>query len=323
MTMRAAWCDRLGDSSVVEVRDVPEPTAGPGQALVRVRAASVNFPDVLMIAGRYQVRVAPPFVPGTELAGEVVSAPDGSVPVGTRVTATVGCGAFAEFAAVDVGDLRPLPDGLDFVAGAAFRVIYSTAYHSLVTVGEARSGQVVAVLGAAGGVGLATVDVAHRLGLRVIAAASSAARLDACRAHGADETVDYSVQPLKDRLKALAPGGVDVVVDPVGGELAEQALRATGWGGRFVTVGYASGTIPRIPLNLVLLKGVQIRGFEMRGLGAHRPEALSACEETLTRLVADGLRPHVDATYGLDDVRAALSHVADRRVIGKVVVDVG
>jgi NADPH2:quinone reductase len=318
--MRAAWCDRFGDASAVTVREVPPPVPTPGQALIRVRAAAVNFPDVLMVGGRYQVRTEPPFIPGTELAGEVVESPPGSPAPGSRVTATIRHGAFAEFTAVDVGDLRPLPDGLDFVAGAAFRVTYSTAYHALVTVGRAQAGHVVAVLGAAGGVGLATVDMAHRLGLGVIAAASSPERLELCRAHGADKTIDYSTEPLKERLKELAPRGVDVVIDPVGGEFAEAALRAIAWGGRFVTVGYASGIIPRIPLNLVLLKGAQIVGFEMRGLGARIPDALDACEATLARLVAEGLRPHVDRTFALDDVRSALDWVANRKVLGKVVI---
>jgi len=321
-TMRAAWCAGFGDSGAVGVRDVPRPVPASGQALVRVRAAAVNFPDVLMVAGRYQVRVEPPFVPGTELAGEVVDAPAGPLSPGTRVTATVRSGAFAEFAAVDVGDLRPLPAELDFVTGAAYRVTYTTAYHALITIGAAQPGQVVAVLGAAGGVGLATVDVAHRLGLRVIAAASSAARLALCRAYGADDTIDYSGEPLKERLKELAPHGVDVIVDPVGGEFAEAALRAIAWGGRFVTVGYASGTIPRIPLNLVLLKGAQIRGFEMRGIAAHAPGAIEACDATLNRLVQQGLRPHVSATFALDEVAAALETVANRTVLGKVVVAV-
>ncbi len=319
--MRAACCERFGDSSAVTVREIPQPVPASGQALVRVRAAAVNFPDVLMIAGRYHVRTEPPFVPGTELAGEVVAAPPGTLSPGSPVTATIRAGGFAEFVAVDVTDLRPLPAGLDFVAGAAFRVTHSTAYHALVTIGAARAGQVAAVLGAAGGVGLATVDVAHRLGLRVIAAASSPARLELCRAHGADETIDYSREPLKERLKSLAPRGVDVVVDPVGGEFAEAALRAIAWGGRFVTVGYASGTIPRIPLNLVLLKGAQIRGFEMRGIAAHAPGAIDACDAALDRLVQEGMRPHISGTFSLDEVGSALDAVANRKVLGKAVVE--
>src|SRR3954453_2342717 len=318
--MRAAWCEWLGDISGVAVQEVPVPAPGPGQVLVRVHAAALNFPDVLMVGGRYQGRVEPPFIPGTEFAGEVVAAPDGWATIGTRVIGTVPHGAFAEFVAADAGNLRPLPAGLDFAHGAAFGVTYTTAYHALVTIGGLEPGQVVAVLGAAGGVGLASVDVARRLGARVIALASTPERLALAREHGAAETIDYSAEPVKERLKALEPEGVDIIIDPVGGPIAEQALRAIRWGGRFVTVGYASGEIPRIPLNLVLLKGAQIRGFEMRGLAAHAPSAISACDRTLARLVADGMRPHRGATYPLADARAAFDHIAGRRALGKIVL---
>jgi NADPH:quinone reductase len=320
--MRAAWCEQLGSVSDIVTLDVPDPVAAPGQVLVRISAAALNFPDVLTIGGRYQNRVSPPFIPGSEFAGVVVGSPAGWARLGTAVTGVVGSGAFAELIAVDLGDLRPALAGLDPVQSAAFHVTYTTAYHGLVTVGEAQPGQTVVVLGAAGGVGQATVDLAHRLGLRVIAAASSPARLQLCREYGADETVDYSREPLKDRLKALAPGGVDVVIDPVGGPLAEQALRAIGWGGRFVAVGFASGEIPRIPLNLVLLKGAQLRGFEMRGLTRHRPQAISAAEQALSSFVAQGMRPHVGARYHLDDIRAALEQVEGRRALGKVVLEI-
>jgi NADPH2:quinone reductase len=206
------------------------------------------------------------------------------------------------------------------VGAAAFRVAYGTAYHAVVTIGEAQRGQTVVVLGAAGGVGLASVDVAHRLGMRVVAAASSADKLALCREHGADEVVDYTTEPLKERLKELTGGGADVVVDPVGGDVSEAALRATAWGGRFVTVGFASGTIPRIPLNLVLLKGAQIRGFEIRTLPEHAPQAMVEGERVLAELVAQGMRPHVSAVYPLAEAARALADVAERRVLGKVVV---
>jgi NADPH2:quinone reductase len=322
--MRAAWCDHLGEVSEIVVRDdIPTPVPADGQVLVRVHAAALNFPDVLMVQGRYQVRTEPPFVPGTEFAGEVVGSPSGWATVGTRVTGVVPTGAFGEYAVAHLHELHPLPDALDYDHGAAFQVTYATAYHALVTTGAAEAGQTVVVTGAAGGVGLATVDTAHRLGLRVIAAASSPERLALCRAYGADEAVDYSAQPLKERLKELTPQGIDVVVDPVGSSVAEQALRAMRWGGRFVTVGYAGGEIPRIPLNLVLLKGVIIRGFEMRGIAAHAPEAISACAATLNRLVGEGMRPHLGARFTLDEVPAALQHVAERRALGKVIVSIG
>ena len=319
--MRGAWCDRLGDVSEIVVRDdLAEPVPSGGQVLVRVHAAALNFTDVLMVQGRYQVRIEPPFVPGSEFAGEVVGAPSGWAAIGTRVTGVVATGGFSEFAVAHLHELRRLPDVLDYEQGAAFHVTYTTAYHALVTIGAGEPGQTVVVTGAAGGVGLATVDIAHRLGLRVIATASTPERLALCRTYGADDTVDYSTEPLKDRLKELVPDGVDVVVDPVGGTVSEPALRALRWGGRFVTVGYAGGEIPRIPLNLVLLKGAIVRGFEMRGLVSHVPEAVRACNETLNRLVGDGMRPHLGARFALADVPAALRQVAERRALGKVVV---
>jgi NADPH2:quinone reductase len=318
--MRAAWCEELGEVSGVAVREISTPVPGPGQALVRVHAAALNYPDVLIVGGRYQVRVEAPFVPGGEFCGEVVVAADGGPPEGSRVTGLVPSGAFAEYVCADAETLQPLFDGLDWVHGAALGVTYRTAYHSLVTIGAAQAGQVVAVLGAAGGVGLAAVDLGGRLGLRIIACASSADKVELCRAHGATDVIDYSREPLKQRLKELAPSGIDVVVDPVGGDLAEDALRALGWGGRFVTVGYASGTIPRIPLNVVLLKGAVVRGFEMRGLAAHLPDAIDACTSTLARLVGEGMRPFIGARYTLDDVRAAFECVAQRRALGKIVL---
>ncbi|MDQ1555935.1 MAG: NADPH:quinone reductase [Actinomycetota bacterium] len=320
--MKAAVCTRIGAIDDIAIAEVPAPVPREGEVAVAVRAASVNFPDVLMVAGAYQVRTEPPFVLGSEFAGEVIALGAGvtTPAVGTRVIGAALTGAFTEIVAVPAASVQPLPDGLDFVAGAAFRVAYATAYHAVVTIGEAERGQTVVVLGAAGGVGLASVDIAHRLGMRVTAAASSAEKLRVCAEYGADELVDYTREPLKERLKELTAGGADVVVDPVGGEQSEAALRATRWGGRFVVVGFASGHIPRIPLNLVLLKGAQIRGFEMRTLPDHAPGAIATCQRVLAELVADGMRPHISAVYSLDDVVKAMSDVAERRVLGKVVI---
>jgi NADPH:quinone reductase len=320
--MKAAVCTTFGSVHDVVIADVPEPTPRAGEVAVAVRAAAVNFPDVLMVAGAYQIRTEPPFVLGSEFAGEVVAVGEGvtSPAVGDRVYGSSLTGAFTETVVVPAKVVRPVPPGLDMVAAAAFRVAYGTAYHAIVTIGEAQPGQTVVVLGAAGGVGLASVDVAQRLGMRVVAAASSADKLALCRAYGADEIVDYTTEPLKERLKELTRGGADVVVDPVGGEVSEAALRATAWGGRFVTVGFASGTIPRIPLNLVLLKGAQIRGFEIRTLPEHAPQAMAEGERVLAELVAQGMRPHVSAVYPLAEAARALADVAERRVLGKVVV---
>lgn len=289
---------------------------------MRVQAAAIKFPDILILRGRYQVRLDPPFVPGGEFAGVVAGSPVGWATMGTPVTGMVASGALGQYVVADLEQLRPMPRGLDPVHAAGFSITYRTAYHALVTIADAAPGQVAVVTGAAGGVGLATVDLAHRLGLRVIAAASSAERLELCRRYGADETVDYSVEPLKDRVKSLVDTGVDVVVDPVGGPYVEAALRTLRWGGRFVTVGYAAGEIPRIPLNLVLLKGAIVRGVELRGIAENIPGAVTACDEALARFVGEGLRPHVGAQFSLADVRTALHQVADRRALGKVVITI-
>jgi NADPH:quinone reductase len=321
----SAWATRLGPPSSLEVVERPTPQPGKGEVLVRVGAASVNFPDVLMLAGQYQVRVEPPFAPGSEFAGEVVSVGPG-VPhaiVGTSVLGAVLTGAFAEYVAVPAGAVTVVPDGLDHVAAAAFGVAHRTAFHALVTIGGARSGDVVVVLGAAGGVGLATVDVATALGMRVIAAASSPERLALTLERGAVHAIDYDQENLKERIKLLTEGrGADVVVDPVGGRHSEAALRALTWGGRHVSVGFASGEIPRIPLNLVLLKGAIVRGFELRTLHRHLPQSTDACERALAEMVASGLRPHVSRVYRLDEVATALEAVAQRRTVGKVVIRV-
>jgi NADPH2:quinone reductase len=321
--MRAAWCERLGPASTVVVAERPDPRPGPRDVLIGVRAAAVNYPDVLIVAGSYQVRPPLPFTPGSEFAGEVlaVGSEVSTVGVGDNVIGATFTGAFAEKAVVPCDAVHPLPASLDFVHGAAFRVTHTTAYHALVTIGMAARGDAVVVLGAAGGVGLACVNIGRLLGLRMVAAASSADRIRRCLDAGAVAGIDYSHEDLKQRIKDLTGDGADVVIDPVGGDYAEPALRATRWGGRFVTVGFASGHIPRIPLNLVLLKGVQIRGFEIRTLAAHMPEAVEAAEPALAKLVDGGLRPYVSAVYPLGDVARALEDVAQRRTTGKVVLD--
>jgi NADPH2:quinone reductase len=230
-------------------------------------------------------------------------------------------GAFAQAVAVSAAALIAIPDGASFEQSAAFWVTYSTAYHALRTVADLQPGEWVAVLGAAGGVGLATIDVARALGGRVIAAASSDEKLDVCRARGAEATVNYAKEDLKTVLRLRTEGGPGVVVDPVGGPYSEQALRATRWGGRFVVVGFATGEIPRIPLNLVLLKGVIVRGFEMRTFAEHLPaEAARDRQELLDLFGAGRLEPYVSASLPLEDAGEALRRVADREAIGKVVI---
>jgi NADPH:quinone reductase len=321
--MRAALVTAHGGPDGVTVADLPDPVPGPRQVLVRVHAAAINFPDVLIVADRYQVSAPVPFTPGSEFAGVVAALGPGveGPPVGTPVMGAAFTGAFAELVVAPAAALRPIPDGLTMTEAAAFHVTYATAYHALRTVGAGQPGEWVVALGAAGGVGSATVDVGTRLGMRVVAAASSTERLELAASLGAEAGIDYTREDLKTRIREATGGaGADLVVDPVGGDHAEAALRALRWGGRFVTVGFADGRIPRIPLNLVLLKGVTVRGFEGRSMSRHAPDAVAAADVALGRLVADGLRPLVSRVQPLDEVAGALSDVAARRTTGKVVL---
>lgn len=323
--MRAAVCSAFGPPEVVRIEDVPAPEIGAAQARVRVRAAALNFPDVLLVAGRYQIPVATPFVPGSEFAGVVEAvAPDVTdFAAGDRVSGTVLVGAFADQVAADTSALRRMPDGVGFRDAAAFGVAHGTAFHVLRSVARVKPGEEVVVLGAGGGVGLAAVQLATLLGAKVTAVASSPAKLEVARSCGAVHGIEHRAVELREALRSHLPGGSDVVVDPVGGALAEPALRSLRWGGRFVTVGYASGEIPRIPLNLVLLKGVTVVGFQFLDFARHAPDALRRNEDELMRLLAEGrVAPHIGAAFPLEDVSAALRRVADGRAIGKVMVDV-
>jgi NADPH2:quinone reductase len=323
--MRAAVCHAYGPPEVVKVEDLPPPPLGPGQVRVRVRAAAVNFPDVLVVANQYQVSVPPPFVPGSEFAGRVseVAAGVDRFTVGDRVFGTAMVGAFGEEIAIAADAIAPIPGGVDERLAAAFGVAHRTAYHTLRSVARLQPGEELIVLGAAGGVGLAAVQLGAILGATVTAVASSEEKLAVAAAHGAARGVDRRAGDLRSALRGALPNGADVVVDPVGGDLAEPALRSLRWGGRFVTVGYASGAIPRIPLNLVLLKGVAILGFEFRGFMANTAEEVRRNERELMELFAAGrAAPHIGASFALDDAAAALRYVADGRAIGKVVLDV-
>ncbi|MBV6756177.1 NADPH:quinone oxidoreductase family protein [Rhodococcus opacus] len=321
--MRAVRCETHGEPESLTVRELPEPVAGTGQAVVRVDAAAVNYPDALIVADRYQVSAPTPFTAGSEFAGTVLSVGPGveNVAPGDTVMGASFTGAFAEQIVVSEATLSPIPHGLSMIDAAAFGVTYRTAYHALVTIGEMRPGDWVTVLGAAGGVGTACVDIATRLGGRVIAAASSRERIEFCRRLGAVEGISYQSENLKERIKTITGSGADIVIDPVGGAHAEQAIRATAWGGRYVCVGFANGEIPRIPMNLVLLKGAILRGFEIRTLADHRPDAVAEATVELARLISEGMRPHVSEVFGLDDAPRALGLIQNRAVRGKVVID--
>ena len=324
--MRAVVCREYGTPEDLVLDELPDPTPGPGQVVVKVRAAAVNYPDVLLIAGKYQIKVPPPFSPGSEMAGDVLAVGDGvDYRPGDRVSATTFVGAFAEQAVVDARGLTPIPDGVDYADAAAFGVTNRTAYYTLRTVAPVEPGDWVVVLGAGGGVGLAAVDIAVLMGARVIAAASGAEKLEVCRQRGAEAVIDYDHEDLRTRLKEITgPDGAQVVVDPVGGRYSEPALRGLGRGGRFVTLGYAAGNIPAIPLNLVLLKGITVQGIEIRTFMIDHPDEIARDDAELRQLFAEGrLRPYIGARFPLEQAAAALRYVADRKAIGKVVIDVG
>ena len=324
--MQALMCHAFGPISGLRLEQAPDPLPGAGQVRVRVRACSLNFPDALIVQGLYQVKPQLPFSPGAEFAGVVDALGDGvdSVRVGESVVAFAGHGGLAELCVVDAARLLPLPAGMDFAQGAAFVLTYGTALHALRTIAGLREGQTLLVLGAAGGVGLAAVEVGKARGARVLAAASSAERLELARRHGADAGIDYSTQDLRRRVLELSDGrGADVVLDPVGGSYAESALRATAWRGSYLVVGFAAGEIPRLPLNLVLLQERRVLGVYWGEALQRDPQAHLRDVEQLVSWFSEGrLSPPVTERVGLDGALDALQRMAARQIMGKVVVDV-
>ncbi len=320
--MLAARCNAHGPPDTIVLEEVPAASPTANEVLVGVRAASLNFPDLLFVADRYQVSVPVPFTPGSEFAGEVLEVGAGVTDLepGARVRGSQMVGAFAEQAVLPRDRLSPLPAGMSFAEGASFGVTGRTACTALVSVADARPGDWVAVTGAAGGVGSAALDVARRLGCRTLALASTEAKRSACLEWGADAALLSGRANLKEAIREVTGGGSDIVIDPVGGPLAEVSLRAMRFGGRFVTIGYACGEIPRIPLNLVLLKGVQIRGLDIRTFADNAPRRSADAEAKLEQLVAEGLRPRISAVYPLREVVAAMQAVASGQTLGKVVL---
>lgn len=322
--MRAVRVHELTGPSALRIDEVPTPAVGAGQVLIDVRAAGVNFPDTLITRGQYQFKPSLPFSPGGEAAGVVSAVGDGvkTIKVGDRVAATMLYGAFAEQVVVPELAVVKLPDAVSFEVGAATLLTYLTTLHALVDRAAVQSGESLLVLGAAGGVGIAAVELGALLGARVIAAASTADKLAFCREHGAAETIDYSREDLKERVKAITKGnGVDVVYDPVGGSLAEAALRGTGWQGRYLVIGFASGEIPKIPLNLVLLKGCQIVGVFWGSFAMRDPARNRAHAEQIFAWVAERkLAPAVDAALPFSEAAEALARIERRQVKGKLVL---
>jgi NADPH2:quinone reductase len=325
--VKAVLCKAYGPPESLVVEDVVSPEPGPGDVVITVKAASVNFPDVLIIQNKYQLKPPLPFSPGSEVAGIVKSVGAGvtHVGIGDPVLAIIGYGAFAEEVKTEGRRVLPLPHGMDFASAAAFGLTYATSEHALRDRGALQAGETLLVLGAAGGVGIAAIEIGKALGARVIACASTGDKLAVCRAHGADETINYATEDLRERIKALtAGGGADVVYDPVGGPYTELALRSIAWRGRLLVVGFAAGEIPKIPLNLTLLKGCAIVGVFWGEFTRREPERFAESMAQLGRWHAEGrLKPHISETFPLERAADALTRMANREVIGKVVLTVG
>ena len=322
--MKALVCRQFGPIENLAVEEIDPPRPGPGQVLVDVKASSLNFPDALMVQGLYQVKPPLPFSPGHEIAGVIEKLGEGvlGVAVGDAIIATPGVGGLAEQCVVARERITPLPAGMDFATASAFLLTYCTTLHALEDCGRLRSGESLLVLGAAGGVGTAAIEIGKALGARVIAAASSEEKLALCRDLGADETIDYVREDLRKRALELTGGkGVDVVYDPVGGALTEAALRASAWGGRLLVIGFASGEIPAIRLNLALLKERSIVGVYWGEWTRQDPAGQKRNVERLGELYAAGkVKPVVSERIRLAEVPAALVRMQKRQVKGKIVV---
>ncbi len=330
--MKAALCTHFGPPEELEVKDVPSPRPGKGQVVVTVKACGVNFPDVLLIQDKYQFKPALPFAPGGEIAGIVKEAGEGvtTPKPGDAVIASIGNGGFAEEALADAARCIPMPEGLDFAVASSFFITYGTSWHALKDRAVLKSGETIVVLGAAGGVGLAAVEIGHAIGARVIVGASTAEKVDLAKAHGADHGFVYPAgrlskeqqKLLSEDIKRLTGGnGADVLFDPVGGDYAEPALRAMNWGGRYLVIGFAAGEIPRVPLNLTLLKGCSIVGVFWGAAVARDPKKGFADLHEITRWIAEGrLKPHVSARIPLARAGEAIRLLMDRKAQGKVVV---
>ena len=320
--MRALVCREYGPPESLVIEEHDDPVPGPGQVCIDVAAAGINFPDVLSIAGKYQIKTPTPFIPGNEAAGIVAAVGDGVTRYAAGDKVIINCtgGAFAEKCVAEVNTTAPLPDDLSFEQGAGFSVTYGTSAHALRQSANLQPGETVLVLGAAGGVGITAVEIAKAMGARVIAAASSAEKLAFARSAGADETINYSTTPLKEAVKELTGGkGADVVYDPVGGELADQAFRATAWHGRYLVIGFASGDIPRFPANIALLKEASIIGVWWGTWAMKNPELQRQNMLEMAKLLRAGkVSPRVTESYSLDKFAAAFKAITERRALGKV-----
>ena len=326
--MHAWLCENPVGVEALAWKELPTPQPGPGQVRVRIHAASLNFPDLLIVQNKYQIKPQLPFVPGSEFAGVVDAVGEGvsHLRVGQNVACLHGTGGFGTHAVVPAAICMPLPDGFPHVDAAAFIMIYATSHHALVDRAQLKAGETVLVLGAAGGVGTAAIQIAKAMGARVIAAASTEEKCALCRSIGADATINYSVDQVnggfRDAIKKLTDGkGPDVIYDPVGGEFAEPAFRSIAWRGRYLVVGFASGPIPSLPLNLTLLKGASIVGVFWGGFAKQEPKASAAALAELAQWYAEGkIKPVIDSTMPMSELKAAYAHMGARGVMGKLVL---
>ncbi len=322
--MHAWLCTNPTGVEALAWTELPDPAPKAGEVLVEIRAASLNFPDLLMVQNKYQIKPPLPFVPGSEFAGVVQAVGDGvtHLQVGQNVACLSGTGGFATHTIAPAARCIPLPDGFGHVDAAAFIMTYATSYHALLDRGQLQAGETVLVLGAAGGVGTAAIQIAKAKGARVIAAASTDEKCDVCLKLGADAVINYSVEDLRDAAKSLTDGrGPDVIYDPVGGALAEPAFRSIAWRGRYLVVGFASGPIPSLPLNLPLLKGASVVGVFWGEFAKREPQANASMMGTLLQWYAQGkIRPAIDRTMPMSQLPAAFAHMGARAVIGKLVL---
>ena len=322
--MKALVCNEFATIDKLNLEDKPVPKPSKGEVLIDVKAAGVNFPDLLTVQGKYQIKPPLPFIPGTEVAG-VVTAVGESVSrrkVGDKVIATTQIGGFAEQCVAPEYATIEMAESMSFPQAAGFSITYGTSYYALKQRANLQAGETVLVLGAAGGVGIATIQIAKAMGAKVIAAASSEEKLDFATEAGADMRINYSNEPLKDKIKELTGGkGADVIYDPVGGDLSEQAFRGVAWDGRFLVIGFAAGPIPAIPLNLALLKGASMMGVFWGSWMARQPqEAMQNFKELIDMIDAGQFSPLVTEVYDLDDYQAALASISERRAKGKVIL---
>ena len=322
--MHAWLCETLEGVDALQWRELPTPEPKPGEVRIAIKAASLNFPDLLIVQGKYQVKPPLPFVPGAEYAGTVDAVGEGvtHLAVGAPVAAIAGTGGFGTHACVNAAQVMPLPPGFALEDGAAFAFTYGTSYHALVDRAQLKAGETVLVLGAAGGVGTAALQIAKAAGARVIAAASTDEKCALCTRLGADATLNYSTQDVRETLKALTGGkGPDVVYDPVGGALAEPVFRSIAWRGRYLVVGFAGGGIPALPWNLALLKGASVVGVFWGDFVRREPKANAAALMQLAQWYGQGLiKPVLDQTLPMSDIHAAYARMGSRQVMGKLLL---